>query len=153
VRGSATHGRGARLAALAAAFALCAGPAAGSGPDAVASKKGRTKVTHMTVRMPKPHRWRTKRKTARVAKRLRSFRIQMFVRRRDGVYGPPVEIGQDALITTKRGRKLARVSWGAQYSPGLGRLRYTVRLKNLGVSRRSYKRTVVIVKIVAHYVA
>jgi hypothetical protein len=141
--------------ALAVLAALClSAPAAGTAsPDAHASKKVRTKVTRMTVRLPPPRRARTKRKTIRVAKRLRSMRIQMFVRRRDGAYGPPVEIGQKAVITNARGKRLAQVSYGARYSPGLGRLRYSVKVKNLRVPRPQYKRARVRVKIVVRYIA
>lgn len=131
-------------------------------PEAgMAGRRLRARKTTLKLRVPAPRRSRSSTKTIRVHRRLSAsewrrrrlgeLEVFMRLRRSDGVWSAKIGLERNGILHLPDGRRLAELRLAAEYSPRRGQLRYRIRVRNLSIPKRSYRRARITVRVTARY--
>jgi hypothetical protein len=140
-----------RLRTITCLAAAVAASSALPGPAPAAGKRFHTIHQRPKLRMPAPHKLAVKRRTVRIPGRPHEVYVYMQLRRPDGKLSPVVTAGRPVEYAGADGTRIVRAVVTARLDRKHHRLRYTVAVRNLAVSRAYAKHTKVGFLITVRY--
>jgi hypothetical protein len=125
-----------------AVLCICvAASAVAAGAVVARTTSANVKRAGVALPMPRPHRSYVTRHTLKLRHHPPGVFIFMQLHRRDGTWSPEVPIGRKVVLAAANGRRQGEVTLqSARYDRRKGIVRFAVRVRNIGVPKRRYRR-------------